>query len=122
MRIYIAGPITNGDLEHNVRQATEAFVTLAKAGFSPWCPHWSVYSGPDWPAMPSILGCGISHAEWLTVDLAWITVADAVLRLPGKSTGADFEVAHAVKHGVPVYYDINDILQRIQPPCRTVVA
>lgn len=27
VRVYIAGPITKGDLAHNVNQATAAFVT-----------------------------------------------------------------------------------------------
>jgi Rrf2 family protein len=31
-RVYIAGPISKGDLAHNINQATAAFVALAKAG------------------------------------------------------------------------------------------
>lgn len=46
LRAYIAGPISKGDLCHNVNQATAAFVALAKAGCAPMCPHWSVYAKP----------------------------------------------------------------------------
>jgi hypothetical protein len=34
---------------------------------------------------------------------------DAVLRLPGESTGADRDVAIAAERGIPVYYDVEEI-------------
>ena len=34
---------------------------------------------------------------------------DAVLRLPGASTGADQDVAIARKRGLPVYFDVEQI-------------
>jgi seryl-tRNA(Sec) selenium transferase len=34
---------------------------------------------------------------------------DAVLRLPGESTGADTDVAIARERGLPVYYDLADV-------------
>ena len=34
---------------------------------------------------------------------------DAVLRLPGDSTGADQDVAIAVERGLPVYYRLEDV-------------
>ena len=126
-RVYIAGPISKGDLKHNVDQATTAFVALSKAGLAPLCPHWSVYSKPCLPAVPMDDGrqqvaCygdwqgndQMSHADWLNVDLPWVQVADAVLRLPGESSGADREVEHAKKHGVPVFDSIADLLAGIQ--------
>jgi hypothetical protein len=42
--------------------------------------------------------------------LPWVSVADAVLRLPGTSPGADREVALALSLGIPVYYDIEEML------------
>lgn len=114
LRVYIAGPISKGDLAHNVNQATAAFKRLAEAGFAPWCPHWSVYSGecnademmPHPFAFATVAGCGLSHADWLAVDLAWVEAADAVLRLPGESVGADAECRHAIRHGVNVFHDV----------------
>jgi hypothetical protein len=34
---------------------------------------------------------------------------DAVLRLPGDSTGADQDVAIARERGLPVYYELDEI-------------
>lgn len=135
IRVYIAGPISKGDLLHNLNQATAAFVVLAKAGFSPLCPHWSAYSKPACRAgrlvpAPDIepgamrfiphdrVVCEatiqgndqMSHADWLGVDLPWVEVADAVLRLSGESTGADREVDHAIFHGVPVFFSVADLI------------
>lgn len=117
--IYIAGPISRGDLAHNINQATEAFRALALAGLAPLCPHWSAYSSGarvaegtrEVYAVATAAGCGLSHADWLAVDLAFVERSDAVLRLPGESTGADLETAHAIAHGIPVFDDIDAALQ-----------
>lgn len=126
-RIYIAGPISKGPLVANVNQATEAFVTLAKAGFAPFCPHWSVYAKPcerfddtaNWifddakcRAVGTIEGNPLmTHADWMGIDLAWIRVSDAVLRLPGESTGSDLEVQEAYKYGIPVFHHIEALIE-----------
>jgi hypothetical protein len=111
IRVYLAGPISKGDLAHNINQATAAFEELAVAGYAPWCPHWSAFStgarvrsgtGTVY-AVATAQGCGLSHDDWLGVDLSWVAVADAVLRLPGESAGADREVAFARERGIPVF-------------------
>jgi hypothetical protein len=119
-RIYIAGPISKGNLADNVNQATDAFVKLAKAGLAPFCPHWSVYSKSCIPA--NYKGEGticygtvngndeMSHADWIGVDLPWVEVAHMVLRLPGESTGADAEVEHAKQNNIPVFTDIDSLI------------
>lgn len=112
-RVYLAGPISKGDLAHNVNQGTAAFVALAKAGLAPWCPHWSVYAKPCEPGgydghavrcTGTVEGSpDMTHADWMGIDLPWVQVADCVLRLPGESTGADMECSHANAHGIPVF-------------------
>lgn len=117
-RVYIAGPISRGDLCHNVNQATDAFVDLAKGGLAPFCPQWSVYSKPCRPAGENGVYCTgtaignerMSHADWMGVDLPWVAVADALLRLPGESVGADMEVAEARKRNIPVYHSVGEVL------------
>ena len=117
-RIYIAGAITRGVLADNVNRATRAFYELFAAGFAPFCPHWSVYAKEccvaDWEhsrvvcygsAQPDNR---MAHGDWLDLDLAWVAVAEAVLRLPGESTGADAEVAHAKSLGIPVFHSIDE--------------
>lgn len=123
-RVYIAGPITKGNLADNVNQATAMFVQLAKLGFAPLCPHWSVYSKPcgnaDWQGDRTLCygtrngNRDMSHADWIGVDLPWVEVADALIRLPGDSSGADAEVSHAVARGVPVFYDLGSLVAHFQ--------
>ncbi len=116
-RIYIAGPISKGNLADNVNQATTAFVALAKAGFAPFCPHWSVYAKPCYWRIGRIECVAttsgsheMTHADWMGVDLAWVAVSDGVLRLPGESTGADMEVAEAKRLGLPVFDSIQSVI------------
>lgn len=100
MKVYIAGPISVGDLETNVKNATEAARELIKHGFAPLCPQLSCYMAGSTPCA----GAGFDHATWLEVDLPWVGVADVVLRLPGESVGADREVAEARRLGVEVWH------------------
>lgn len=116
-RVYIAGPMSKGSLQHNITQANEAFRLLAGAGLAPFCPHWSAYSGEVYRthaavwAFATATGNGMSHAEWLAVDLPWVAAADAVLRLPGDSPGADQETAEARRLGIPVFNSIPAVIE-----------
>lgn len=117
-RVYIAGPITKGDLAENINQATRAFLALVRAGFAPLCPHWSAYAGGAivHPSTGSVyalaerLPVGTTHEDWMGVDLPWVAAADAVLRLPGESVGADREVVEAKRLGIPVFYDLQFLI------------
>jgi hypothetical protein len=115
-RVYIAGPISKGDLGENVNRATDAFWELLGLGFAPLCPHWSVYAGGCFASVGRLvaeaeaLPRGSCHADWIGADLPWVEVADALLRLPGESAGADAEVAHAKRSGVPVFNSVNGLI------------
>lgn len=124
-RVYIAFPISKGDLAANINQGTAAFVALAKAGFAPFNPAWSCYAkeaiGYHDPVSDThkvycyatALGSPeMSHADWMGIDLPWVEAADAVLRLPGESVGADPEVGHAIEHGIPVYFALDALIER----------
>lgn len=124
-RCYISGPISRGDLAHNIRQAEAAFFALLKAGYAPFCPHWSCYS--NGPAKNDVTGevtavatsqggGGCTHGEWVDADLAWVEVSHAVIRLPGESKGADRECKLARECDIPVLHVKNaepDTLQRL---------
>lgn len=118
LMIYIAGPISKGDLAHNINQATDAFKELALLGFAPLCPQWSCFStgalraatsGAVY-AMGTVGGCGLAHQHWIDIDLEFVGRSDAVLRLPGESTGADIEVRHATAKGIPVFTSIKELV------------
>mgnify|MGYP001590497433 FL=1 len=97
MRIYIAGPYTLGDTIANVRAAIEAAEALLAKGHTPYIPHLSTL----WHLVAP------HPAEfWYAYDLKWLTLCDAVLRLPGESVGADAEVKAALVADKPTYYDL----------------
>jgi len=99
MKIYIAGPYA-GDTEKNVEAACVAADAVSRLGHYPFVPHLTMY----WHRPPLR-----SHDFWLLQDLEWLRICDAVLRIGGKSPGADAEVAEAIKLGIPVYYSLADI-------------
>ncbi len=125
-RIYIAGPITKGDLVDNINQASQTFERLTLAGLNPFCPHWSCFSGPatrevittddggQYAAVVAPAGAqptSLTHADWLRVDLAYVAVCDAVFRLPGESKGADQETAFARENRIPVFEDETELMR-----------
>ncbi len=102
MRVYVAGPYTKGDVAANVRAAVNAAQELLDAGHIPFVPHLShfwhlVHPNP--------------YERWITFDLAWLEVCDALVRLPGESAGADQEERHAAKWGLPVYQGVEEFLR-----------
>ena len=101
MKIYIAGPYTNGDVAVNVRNAIEAGNALFEEGAVPFIPHLTHF----WHMI-----CPQDHIDWLYYDTRWLGCCDMLLRLNGESEGADEEVATALALNIPVYYDINDLL------------
>ncbi len=98
--IYIAGPISSDPLL-GARQAVLAAGRLLRAGYVPLVPQLSVL----WQMIEPV-----GYEEWLEYDFRLIDKCDALLRLPGESPGADREVAHAEKRGVPIYHWEIDIL------------
>lgn len=99
-RIYIAGPLSLGDRRTNVMRAIKVMRELIEAGYAPFCPHLSHFAdGTD----------QLGYDTWLDVDLAWVAVSDAVLRLPGESAGADRECELARRLRIPVYASIEEL-------------
>ena len=100
-RIYISGPLTSsGNVLDNLARAMDAARALIAAGFAPFSPHLTYHVDP---------GETIPHATWMEIELPWVTVADALLRLPGESLGADLEVARAEEAGIPVFTTVADL-------------
>lgn len=117
LRIYIAGAISKGDLSQNIAIASGAFFQLLHAGLAPLCPHWSAYSGGPYDApKPMVLPNGTTHEDWMGVDLPWVEVADAVLRIPGDSRGADQEVDYARAKSIPVFLSVQSLIEHYKQP------
>ncbi len=101
MKVYIAGPYTKGDVALNVRTAIEAANRVLRGGHVPFVPHLYHF----WHLL-----CPGPYVQWTALDLAWLEVCDAIIRLPGDSKGADGEVARAIELHIPVFYSVEEFL------------
>jgi hypothetical protein len=105
-RIFISGPYTLGDVAQNVKGAMEVANELIELGYAPFCPHLTHF-------------LHLNHAQpyekWLEIDVSFLRVCDAVIRIPGESTGADSEVRIASELGIPVFYSKQELYEKIKP-------
>ena len=101
IKVYIASPYSLGDVAVNVRDQIITANTLMTLGYVPFVPLLSHFRHMMFPR---------NYVEWLNYAMEWIPVCDCMLRLPGKSKGADEEVALAVKLNIPVFHLIHEIV------------
>lgn len=113
MLILIAGPYrsgTGGDpaaMAVNLARLEEAAWPVFEAGHVPMIG--------EWVALPVLASAGATVDDDLAEAVLYPTAqrllrhCDAVLRLPGASTGADQDVATARELGLPVYADVREI-------------
>ena len=112
--ILIAGPYRSGTdddpgrLAENLRALEEAAWPIFRAGHVPMIG--------EWVALPVMRGAGSTGVgDPLSEQVLYPTAqrllqhCDAVLRLPGASTGADQDVRIARERGLPVYEHIEDV-------------
>lgn len=108
--ILIAGPYrsgTGGDpdaIARNLERLEAAAAPIYALGHVPMIG--------EWVALPILRGIDIASGDG---DVMYETArrllqhCDAVLRLPGESSGADTDVAIARERGIPVYTDFSEI-------------
>jgi len=114
MLILIAGPYRSGTgddpelMARNLARLEEAAWPIFRCGHVPMIG--------EWVALPVLRGAGGTGpadpvAEQIMYPTAerLLTHCDAVLRLPGESTGADQDVQLARERGLPVYNRLDDI-------------
>lgn len=101
-RVYVAGPYTKGDVAVNVRNAYAVANELADLGFAPFVPHATHFWHMLFPR---------PYEFWLDLDNQFLPFCDAVLRIPGDSSGADKEVALAERLGKPVFTNIPELIK-----------
>lgn len=103
MKVYLAGPYTIGDPVINVRNMILVAEEVRAKGHLPYIPllnHlWHLASPHE-------------YEYWMNMDLEWIKVCDAILRLPGESKGADLETEYARDVGIPVFYTTDQLHTR----------
>lgn len=101
MRVYIAGPYSQGDPVLNVRTAVTVADQIAEAGGFPFVPHLSHL----WHTISPH-----KYEFWIAQDMEWLEACDIVYRIAGESTGADGEVKRAEELEIPVYFDLDKLL------------
>jgi hypothetical protein len=111
--ILIAGPYRSGTgddpdlMARNLTRLEEVAWPLFEAGHIPMIG--------EWVALPVLRSAGATVLDPLAADVLYPTAqrlierCDAVLRLPGDSTGADQDVAMAKARNLPVYYRLEDV-------------
>ena len=101
--VYVAGPMSWGSGIDNILAGVNAGDRLMAVGEVPFIPHishfWALMNGNRW-----------THEQWLAYDKYWVLSAKALIRLPGKSRGADQEVRWARRHGIKVYKSVEDYI------------
>lgn len=112
--ILIAGPYRSGTgddpdlMAANLSRLEAAAWPIFRAGHVPMIGEWVAL-----PVLRSAGASGVSNplAEQVMYPTAQrlLQHCDAVLRLPGESTGADQDVAIARERGLPVYTRVEDI-------------
>lgn len=100
IRVYCAGPITKPDMRANALIAIKYADVLLELGFAPFVPQLSVFWSEFSPH---------PYEVWLKLDFEWLSVCNALLRIPGESPGADREVQFAHDHFIPVFYSIENL-------------
>ena len=98
--VYIASPYTLGDVAVNVKAQLDMVDRLMDLGYLPYAPLYSHFQHLVHPR---------HYQDWIDIDLVWIEKLDCVLRLKGKSSGADGEVKLAKKLGIPVFYSVEEL-------------
>ncbi|WEK60609.1 MAG: DUF4406 domain-containing protein [Candidatus Microbacterium colombiense] len=109
--ILIAGPYrsgTDGDpaaIARNLERLEAAAAPIHRRGHIPMIG--------EWVALPVLRGLDPADAGegdvMYDVAARLLQHCDAVLRLPGASTGADTDVTIARERGLPVYFSMDEI-------------
>lgn len=115
--ILIAGPYRSGTgddptlMAANLTRLEEAAWPIFERGHIPMIG--------EWVALPVLASAGADVFSPFAADVLYPTAArllqhcDAVLRLPGESSGADTDVAIARERGIPVYTELAQIPARV---------
>jgi hypothetical protein len=103
IQVYIASPYTSGDVMYNVKFQQDVFNELLKFGFFPISPLHIHLQQIAYPTL--------SYEFWMQLDKIHVFKSDCLLRLGGKSDGADREVIWATEWGKPVFYSTEELVE-----------
>lgn len=98
---YLAGPFrgkSHWEIHENIRNAERLALEVWRLGAACMCPHSNTAHYQD----------ELPDDVWLEGDFAMLQRCDFVLMTPDweRSQGATMERKVALKHGIPVFYDL----------------
>ena len=99
--VYLAAPYAIPDPPENTNKVIQIANLLVEDGVVwPLVPHLSLLWHLVTPR---------SVDFWYEYDLVLLARCDALMRLPGKSTGADAELVFAREHGMPIFHEVPEV-------------
>ena len=110
--VFICGPYIGNaphdhrgyvEIERNILLAKAAMIALVQHGIGVFCPHTHSHGF-------ELITPNVPAAFWYKLDQHFLKSCDAVLRLPGEGRGSDAEVTLAASLGIPIFYDIDDLM------------
>ena len=121
MLILIAGPYRSGTgddpalMAENLARLEAAAWPIFRAGHVPMIGEWVALPVLRSAGEPDVTGPLAEQVMYPTAERL-LEHCDAVLRLPGASTGADQDVAIARERGLPVYHELDEIPGHVPAP------
>ena len=109
--IYVAGPISKGDMSTNIRTALETARKLWDMGYVPFVPQlsffWHTIFPQDAEERVHVKRDG-SLNFWMAYDFEIIRRCEVLFRLPGQSTGADMEELKCLEWDIPIVRSLDE--------------
>jgi len=108
-KIYVAGKYSGDnvlDVLINIGRGEKACSKLFNLGyavFSPWADRQHIYQNPDFK---------YNVDKFKKASMAWLEVSDAVY-VVSMSGGVMTEIKRAKKLGIPVFYNLSDLLKEM---------
>lgn len=109
--VYVAGPMySSGDLVTNARQGIDAAHEIHSANI----PGVKLHCFVPQAYLLAQLVHPRTHTDAQAWDDHYLRTCKFLVRLPGKSSGGDHEVALAEAEGIPVFYGVLYLLQHVR--------
>jgi hypothetical protein len=110
-KVYVAGPISANDpitLFGNEKNGIDTSAWLLLQGFAVFCPHL------DFQYLLGVYGKDITKELLQANSMAFVECCDAMLVLPGwgNSIGASAEIERAIDLGIPIYFNVHELVEK----------
>lgn len=106
LRVYVAGPLSKGNVVGNVRRAIDVAQRLKDRGHFPFSPHLTTFS---WYFLHYDKNT-LDDSAWQAWNFSWLECCDVLVRLEGESVGSDREVEEARRLGVVVFFGLESFM------------